>query len=120
METGTKSTLKDIWGLSMTSLFAVGLDGTALHYNGTKWESLTTTTNTYFNAVWGIADNDLYAVAQPVFKANEAIYHYDGKNWTLMNPPRQMMPYYAVWASSATDVFIVGEADIYHYDGSKP
>jgi len=47
------------------------------------------------------------------------IFHYDGSSWSKMSSGTEWN-LWGVWASSSSDVFVVGDgATILHYDGSS-
>ena len=108
-----------MWGTAGSDVFAVGLDGAIVHYNGTAWSAMPSNTSTYFYGVWGVGAKDVYAVGNPIFKPDEAIMHYDGASWSKMPPPKTNISYFDAWAASATDVWVVGQSgSILHNDGT--
>ena len=40
MSSGTKNTLESVWGSSGRDVFAVGANGTILHYDGSAWSPM--------------------------------------------------------------------------------
>ena len=61
MESGTSKDLKDVWGNSENDIYAVGLSGTILRYDGTSWSPMSAGTSSYYG-VWGSSANNVYAV----------------------------------------------------------
>jgi PKD repeat protein len=59
-------TLNSIWGTSATNIYAVGLDGTILHYNGSDWIPENSGTTNRLNAIWGSSETNIYAVGDSV------------------------------------------------------
>jgi hypothetical protein len=119
MTAGTSSDLQAVWGTSSSDVFAVGLDGAIVHYNGTAWSVMPSNTSTYFYGVWGVGAKDVYAVGNPIFKPDEAIMHYNGTSWSKMPPPKTNVSYFDAWAASATDVWVVGQSgSILRHDGT--
>ncbi len=113
MESGTKEDLSGIWGSSSSDVFAVGLEGTILHYDGDTWEEMTSNTTNGLRGVWGSSSTDIFAVG-----GNGTIRHYDGSTWEEMNSGTTRY-LYDVWGSSSSDVFAVGSKGvIQHYDSS--
>ena len=54
--------LSGVWGSSGSDVFAVGVGGTILHYNGGVWTTMTSgVTNSLFG-VWGSSGSDVFAV----------------------------------------------------------
>jgi hypothetical protein len=72
-----------------------------------------------FNAVWGSAANDVFAVG-----LEGLIFHYDGSQWremdTGMTNSKVFYHLKDIWGTSSTDVFAVGSyGTILHYDGNQ-
>jgi len=74
------------------------------------WQPTTTATDE--TAVWGSADDDVFAVG-----ANGTISHFDGTRWSAMASPTAV-PLTAVWGRARDDVYAVGQDTILHYDGA--
>jgi hypothetical protein len=144
MQSGTMKNLLDISGSSATNVFAVGqnpsglIESKILHYDGTAWSTQLTQPGLALNGVWTHSASDAFAVGRDLNDESDlgTILHYDGQRWTRMIPPAFDRPGtglgvfpQAVWGSSATDVFVVGEwgSDdvpggaeyVAHYDGVK-
>jgi len=113
MTSATSEELKGVWGISGSDVFAVGLNGTILHYDGNDWTEMISSTSAHLLGVWGISGSDVFAVGR-----YGTILHYDGSTWTEMTSGTPHL-LWDVWGSSASDVFAVGEAaTILHYNGS--
>jgi hypothetical protein len=65
--------LTSVWGSSASDVFAVGELGTILHYNGSAWSTMTSSTTNYLYDVWGNSTSDVFAVGW-----YGAILHYSG------------------------------------------
>jgi len=127
MNSGTTQTLYGIWGSSGSDVFAVGYGGTILHYDGSVWSSMTSGTTHTLHGIWGSSGSDVFAVG------NTTILHYSGP--TLITWSSSSIPYNctqihvnpsvwactsvnAIWGSSPTDVFAVGDWNsIDHFNG---
>ena len=118
MTSGVTSHLNAVWASSNNDIYAVGLDGTVLHYDGTQWSKKNLGTSTYFYGVWGSGASDVWVVGHPMFKTDESIFHYDGTSWTKSPPPKTSF-LNAVWGSGPKDVWAVGKSNILHFTG-KP
>ncbi len=106
--------LRGVWGSSSTDVFAVGAGGTILHYNGSTWIGMTSSTANNLYGIWGSSSSDVFAVG-----ASGTILHYNGSNWSAMTSGTTNT-LRGVWGSSASNVFAVGHSGtILHYDGSN-
>ena len=79
MNTGTDAHINAIRGLSESDIFAVGQNGTILHYDGSSWSSMASGTTQSLNGVFIYDSDDVYAVGD-----NGTILHYDGSAWSSM------------------------------------
>ena len=119
MPSGIQDTLEAVWGSSETDVFAVGANGTILHYDGIEWLPMISNTTNYLTCIWGSSDRDVFAGG-----SSTSIYHYDGNaggNW--INPINDGSVEYPddLWGNSGSDVYAVGGSDfnkIDHFDGN--
>ncbi|HRI54665.1 MAG TPA: hypothetical protein PLW65_31225 [Pseudomonadota bacterium] len=79
----TNSTIRSIWPISPTDIWAVGASATILHYDGQSWTatppaSVPLASTIQLNSVWASASNDVWAVGSA-----GKIIHYDGTKWAL-------------------------------------
>jgi len=81
MHSRTNVTLRDVWGSSASDVFAVGDDGTILHFNGLRWAAMSSTTTETLRSVSGTAPDNVYAAGD-----NGTALHYDGASWTALDP----------------------------------
>ncbi len=95
--------LRGIWGISDSDIFAVGDFGTLLHYDGSQWTSIDIGTNEILYGVWGSGADDVYVVG-----GNGTIIHYDGTIWTPMQSGTENT-LAGVWGNGADEVYAVGE-----------
>jgi hypothetical protein len=102
-----------VWGISGSSVYACGSDGTLLHFDGSKWDSFQSNTSSTLTDIWGISDDDVFAVG-----FSGTIMHYDGQSWSQMESPVNRN-IFSVWGSSSDNFYAVGlEGLILHYDGA--
>jgi uncharacterized repeat protein (TIGR01451 family) len=108
----TSEVLRGVWANSTTDVFAVGMRGTILRYDGAAWSPMTSGTSLALYGVWGSSPTDVFAVGQG------GILHYDGAAWSPMTSGTSI-GFVGVWGSSPTDIFAVTEGGtIRHYDGA--
>ena len=135
-----------VWGNSGSDVFAVGKNGTILHYSeappattttsigieSTTTTIINTTTTTTIPAMPGEWKTEnlpqqtnylcnIWGSSDSdifVVGANGAILHRTGNSWHVMNSGTTNL-LNGIWGSSASDVFAVGEpGTILHYDGN--
>ncbi len=71
------SDLLDMFGTSEDDVFAVGLDGSILHFDGAVWQGMDSGTEDDLVGVWASGPDDVYAVGD-----EETVLHYDGSTWS--------------------------------------
>lgn len=114
--------LRKIWVSPTEEVYATGttlaLDaggtpqlgvGAIMHFNGTSWARMTSPTTERLGAIWGTASNDFFVLAggDGPFGSSGTVWHFDGTSWTERDTGVNSL--YAIWGSSASDVFAVGE-----------
>ena len=113
--------LMSVWGRSETDVFAVGSDlgqgPLVLHYDGSAWKRLPTSTTGHLWWVHGFADGPVLMGG-----AGGTILRWDGTSFVEDATPGALTVY-GIWGSSQTDVWAVGGAGpdgafAWHFDGS--
>ena len=69
-----------MWGSAGSDVFAVGDDGTILHYDGSSWSGMSSGTSEGLKGVWGSQGSDVFAVGM-----DGTILHYDGSVGSSMS-----------------------------------
>ena len=104
------------FALSPSDIWAVGFNGTTLHYDGQKWKKIPVpgSLNTYYlNAVWASGPNDVWAVGQLGL-----ILRWDGTSWNLQTGGGSY-DLNGAWGFNANDVWAVGsQGYTWHWNGS--
>ena len=78
--TPTTQHLRAVWGSAINDVWAIGLAGVVLHFDGatwTQWEELPALPS--FESIWGSGSDDVYIAG-----TGGAILHWDGAAWTLV------------------------------------
>lgn len=55
-------TINSVWGSSASNVYAVGTNGTIIHYDGTSWTVMTSGTSNNLISVFGVVNGDIIAV----------------------------------------------------------
>jgi len=98
-----------VWANTPTDVFAVGLRGRILHYDGQTWSRMKSMTTRDLIDVWGRSSSDVYAVGPA------GVLHYDGAMWSVLGERPGTCPYggNCIWGTEA-DVFVVSGSVILH------
>ena len=120
MESPTQEKLNGVWGYrspeSSHKFYAVGENGTIIHFDGEIWTTTGSPTSEDLYGIWGSSGTDIFAVGD-----NKTIVRYDTENgWENVTTSLPAVNLKDVWGSSASDVYAVGEGGfIAHYNGSS-
>lgn len=108
--------LRGVWAASTTSWYAVGRQGTILHYDGSAWKVMQSPTRLDLWAVWGSSDRNVYAVGD-----QGVILRYDGTNWQIIRKGSGTSAdnLISIWGLSENLVFVGGYGRVLKYDGSQ-
>jgi hypothetical protein len=116
MDSGTTQILRDIWGTGPDNLYAVGDDGTVLHYDGNPehtWETIDLVSDKLLFGVYG-ASTDLYVTGHGGPSYGGSVYQYSlaSQQWSELPMPSTPanVALEGLWADG-TDVFAVGYSD---------
>jgi hypothetical protein len=111
-----------IWGTCLQDLYFVGLKGTIVHYNGSSWQKLESSTETQINDIWGTTD--FLSAKQNILAVVSDEYHLgdmrilsvhpnrvrDTLNW---NFDRRVM---SVWFMNHGGIYVCGSGvRVYHH-----
>ena len=113
----TSADLNDVWITSGSDAWAVGANGTLMHWDGAAWGPYPISSEAgpvpTLRAVWGAGAKDVWAVG-----LNGTVARYDGSVWTVTRSG-ELYSLNDIWGSSASDVYAVGsDGTVLHFDGS--
>jgi hypothetical protein len=99
-----------LWTFGPSDLYVTAVD-TIHHFNGTTWTQ-TIVAGAIFADLWGASATELYAVG-----LNGVVARGSGTTWANVAVPttRNLV---SVHGTSTSDVFVVGEDALLHFDGS--
>lgn len=115
----TSSLIRGIWGLGPDDIFAVGVGGTILHFDGVEWNEYNNLGLDQWNSytdIWGTSHSNLYVVGDSS-TTSSPLMHYDGEYWTGMDvPTTDGLGSIIGWGEGHHTVYFAGyEGGIYHY-----
>jgi len=103
--------LRSVWGSSPTDVWAVGDNGTIIHWDGSEWrkEQGIVGTNNSFWDLWGVDANSIYTVTGSLTNHSQ-LWYYDGTLWKNIseNIPGVLKNFYTVWVDKSNSGFIAG------------
>lgn len=115
-------TLWWVFGFSHENVWAVGEQGTLLHFDGREWTPIEDGQSYTLWGLWGAAPDDLWAVGGTINGSIPAlIRRYNGVVWTDVDAGLgiDIARYFKVWGQAPDNVFIVGDSGtIVHFDGT--
>jgi len=112
MASPTSNTLKDIWGIDNSHLFAVGKSGTFLKFGGSAWQQIAAPITNDLSSLWGSSSTDVWMVG-----GGGAVLHYDGSSVSqiTIGTSNNLSK---IFGFSANDIYLCGvNGTLYHYDG---
>jgi hypothetical protein len=98
--------LNGVWGVGSADVWAVGANGTVVHWNGSEWSTTGAASNSgttsYLQDVWGSGSNDVWAVGSA-----GTVVRWNGSGWVVSTiDARSTLS--GVWGSGPNDVWAVG------------
>ncbi len=76
-----------VWGASPDDVWAVGYNGTIVHWNGENWDKVESGTKANMTGIWGVSATEIYAVSPFIIIDNVIHFEgntflYDGESWS--------------------------------------
>jgi hypothetical protein len=119
--------LRSVAGTGARDVWAVGDEGTALHWDGATWSPTDTRTQRDLGRVWTPGPGAAWA-----FATDATALHWDGSTWQpiesppVSTAPRERLVNYSAWGSGPDDVWVQGamglsspvKNETWHWDGS--
>ncbi|MBI1320280.1 MAG: hypothetical protein GC168_15240 [Candidatus Hydrogenedens sp.] len=111
-----------VFGFGTDNVYAVGLDGAVIQYDGLQWHILDSGTDEDLWGIWGTAPDDLWLVGGELTPGDPVILHYDGQvfaKWAAPENDRNATSLFKVWGIG-DEVFAVGSTGlIIAFDGER-
>lgn len=112
---GTTNTLHGVWeesGASPENAWAVGDNGTIVHWDGTMGTAATVASVDLYDVI-GFSANDVIAVGNA-----GTVLQYKNGAWTDFHSMSDGKLLTGVWGTSDSDLWVVGPGAIRHWDGN--
>lgn len=107
-------TILGMWSDRSGALFAVGDEGLALHWDGTRWQRMITGTKSALYSIWGYDADHVLAVGD-----FGLVLRWNGTSWAEFYAGTDNF-LFDVWGRSLTDIYIVGlSGTLSHFDGQR-
>ncbi len=111
----TSNELNSVWRNTASDVWAVGLNNTIVHYNGTAWSRpITGLAFASYTSVFGTSGTDVWAVG-----GQGSTAHWNGSKWlrTVLNTA---VNFTGVWGSAPGNFYATANGGIgYHFNGSS-
>jgi hypothetical protein len=114
--------LHAVHGFADNDVWSVGANGTALHYDGASWASVSSGTTATLSSVWSRAPNDAWAVGYDEADGGArtpVTIHFDGTSWSAIPIAAEAGGLQSVWGAGADDVWAANGTSLWHYQGSS-
>ncbi len=120
---GPTFAILDLHGLSATDVWmSGGVDsgtnffqppGFTAHFDGSSWSPVEfqPTSGFPFHRIWELGPNDVWVLAQPVFRDIVDYWHFDGTSWTDEAMPPSAATFMFPEPGAALDSFVFGPHD---------
>ena len=122
MVSGTTEHLNDIWGTSPNDIYAVGENGTIIHFDGDIWAPMNSGVTVIISRIFGFSNSEIYALTQDkeFGNFNSTLLKYDGNSWSLFYDPSFQAA--DIWGTSGSNLYVAGKDGgggvLMRYDGS--
>lgn len=111
-----------LWGFSASDVWAAGATGTLVHWDGSVWTPVPTTSSLYIYGLWGASPNDLWGVGNGGYQL-----HWNG---TAINRTSTLgyAGFNTIYGLNASDIWALGSCCWQdggyapwgaHYDGAR-
>jgi len=111
--------LRNVWASGPNDAFAIGSEGTILHYNGNSWSQMESGTKYHLKDIWGFASDDVYAcggnINNAVYRDKPILLHYDGTSWeSLLDTTKEENDHIVSnWGTSSNNLYFSSVSGFY-------
>lgn len=116
--------LAEVWASATDDVFAVGGNGTILHYDGNSWSQMESGTKYHLRDVWGFTSDDVYAcggnIDNAVYKDKPILLHYDGISWeSVLDTTKEENDYIeSNWGTASNNLYFSSVSGFYQGSAS--
>jgi len=106
-----KGAVLKMWGTSFNDLYAVGLYGNIMYYNGEKWRQIESGTDVYISDIWGSAlSNTAICIASEPYQSESKILEIDlnSKKVRPLDWPYDNKNMSSVWYKNNNIIWVCG------------
>lgn len=107
--------LRGIWGNAPNDVWAVGDQGTIIHWDGIEWNKTNLGITTKITAIWGKSSNEIYLV--PISGVRSSFYKFNGSEWNKIYDDIGIFST-TLWSALSGNL-IIGGTSLLEYDGSS-
>lgn len=112
----TSEVVEKLWYESNVRIFGVGNLGLIVQYNGSTWEKIESGTDLQLTDIWGLSENDIYAVGADMSSRDNVVLHYNGSSWEKL--PTDQNRKVGVWGTATDNLYFVGDG-IFRLEGDS-
>ena len=112
-------TLTAAWASSARDVWAVGVAGTILHFDGSRWSCVPSGTSQDLRTVWGSGPDDVWAAGTGRGAGTPEILRWDGRRWARVAYATGQNVL-AIGGTGRDDVWVFSDAlyPAMHWDGT--
>ena len=114
----TVPTAKTLWGVyaaAANDVWAAGLDGTVLRWDGASWRTVPSPAGSEnLGRIWGRSPSDIWIAG-----LGGSMLHWDGTSLTRTAVAGSGVSIWDVWGSGPRDVWATASNGIYRFDGTS-
>lgn len=117
---GCNNDFYSVWGAETGEYFVASDNGLVWKYFDSNWYVIVVNSCVFgFYDIWGFSADDIY-IAGVAALGDEAIYHWDGVDWTPFGGDTRGWEIYTLKVFSSNDMWVAGDGgQILHWDGTS-
>ncbi|MDP2274098.1 MAG: hypothetical protein Q8N23_36090 [Archangium sp.] len=109
-ESKTQERLNALYGFAPDDVWAAGMNGTVLHFDGSAWTAMSSGTSRNLTSIWGIGPSDIWFVGEA-----GAVLRWNGTSLSAVSGAASVN-FNAVRGSAANSVFFCSSSGLFVFD----